>query len=209
MNSSRQELKRGPHCPKCCHELACLQQPTNEMLELSSLYRPGHQRTPPGYTATGWTVGTWISLVWLWSWSFVLLHFLTPLFYATGKFLKKKALFLHFFLSWNIIYWVWEMLEAACMTPVSAQWSRSVRSWVSPLLMCGPHQKHTLDKACLCSPDIFIPSPHCWHGTVALDVAVMEQHILSVKFKVCKDLCRIYMLSTPSLFQKMRTKVRV
>ena len=103
------------------------------------------------------------------------------------------------------------LLEPVCLPPVLAQEGAiPLQLSVSPCSCVAPTRSKRPESACfwsqLCSPDGFV----CWSSlvarTVCLDLALLWQHILSVKFEACKDLRRIWSAFAP---QKMGTKMGV
>lgn len=109
----------------------------------------------------------------------------TTLSYTSHSFMplesswKKRYFFV--FLSWNFVYWVWEMLEADVWLPPQHSGARLLGVEFLPCSCVVPTRSIHLTVH-VSAALTFLSRPHCWHGTVALDVAVMEQHILSVKF---------------------------
>lgn len=88
---------------------------------------------------------------------------LTPSLVLPDNSFKKHY---SFSLSWNNIYWVWEMLEAACPPPVWAQEGAVLFGLSFPPLRAGPHRKQAPWKCTFLKPplqpDISVLHPHWW-----------------------------------------------
>lgn len=89
--------------------------------------------------------------------------------------------------------------------PMLAQWEQFRVPVMSPSAHASlPQDANTLKMPAseagsrLCRPHTFTPPSLLVACTLSLGLAFMSQHIFSVKFKACKDLCRTFKCFSPS-----------